>query len=194
MGLGTQMIAWDERFCALLVERGFHVIRFDNRDVGKSSQIKAKPPTLKQLVLRDKSAASYTLSDMADDAVGLLDHLGIARAHVVGASMGGMIAQTIAIEYPERVLSLVSIMSNEGGRLKGQPTPAGLALLLRPAPRDREAYLDHVEKLHTTIGSPGFPVDMEAVRARAAVGYERGVHRAGVARQMIAVGASPNRT
>jgi pimeloyl-ACP methyl ester carboxylesterase len=131
---------------------------------------------------------------MADDAVGLLDHLGVRRAHVVGASMGGMIAQTIAIAYPERVLSLVSIMSNEGGRLKGQPTPAGLALLLRSSPREREAYLDHVEKLYRTIGSPGFPADIEAVRERAAVGYERGVHPAGVARQMIAVGASPNRT
>ena len=194
MGLGTQMIAWDEAFCGMLVERGFHVVRFDNRDVGRSSRIKAAPPSLKQLALRDRKAASYTLSDMADDAVGLLDHLGVAKAHVVGASMGGMIAQTIAIEYPERVLSLVSIMSNEGGRLKGQPTPAGLALLLRRAPREREAYLDHVTKLVKAIGSPDYPVDEAVVRQRAAVGFERGIDPAGVARQMIAVAASPNRT
>jgi pimeloyl-ACP methyl ester carboxylesterase len=131
---------------------------------------------------------------MAADAVGLLDHLEVRRAHVVGASMGGMIAQTVAIEHPDRVLSLTSIMSNEGGRLKGQPTIAGMRLLLKAAPTEREAYLDHVEKLYKAIGSPGFPADLEAVRARAARGYERGGSRAGVARQLLAVGVSPNRT
>jgi pimeloyl-ACP methyl ester carboxylesterase len=100
----------------------------------------------------------------------------------------------VAIEYPDRVLSLTSIMSNEGGRLKGQPTIAGMRLLLSTAPRELEPYLDHVERLYRTIGSPGFPADIEAVRARARRGYERGIDRAGVARQMIAVGASPNRT
>jgi pimeloyl-ACP methyl ester carboxylesterase len=194
MGLGTQMIAWDERFCAMLVERGFHVVRYDNRDVGRSSQVDAPPPTLRQIMLRDKQAAAYTLSDMAADAVGLLDHLDVRRAHVVGASMGGMIAQTIAIEHPDRVLSLVSIMSNEGGRVKGQPTVLGMRMLLKAAPTEREAYLDHVVKLYQAIGSPGFPADIEAVRARAAVGFERGGSRAGVARQLLAVGASPNRT
>src|SRR3954470_9253181 len=112
MGLGTQMIGWHEEFCPTLAGRGFHVIRFDNRDIGRSTKLShLPPPTLRQIVLRDKRAAGYTLSDMAGDAVGLLDRLGIERAHVVGASMGGMIAQTIAIEPPERVLSLVSIMS-----------------------------------------------------------------------------------
>jgi pimeloyl-ACP methyl ester carboxylesterase len=194
MGLGTQMIAWDERFCGQLAERGFQVVRFDNRDVGRSSQVDKPPPTLRQIVLRDKGAAAYTLADMAADAVGLLDHLEVRQAHVVGASMGGMIAQTVAIEHPDRVLTLTSIMSNEGGRLKGQPTLAGMRLLLKAAPTERDAYLDHVEKLYKAIGSPGFPADPEAVRARAARGYERGGSRAGVARQLLAVGVSPNRT
>ena len=123
MGLATQMIAWHDDFCAELAGHGFHVIRFDNRDVGRSTAMRDLPvPTLRQLTLRSKKAAGYTLSDMAGDAVGLLDHLGVERAHVVGASMGGMIAQTIAIEHPERVLSLCSIMSNTGARWSGQPS------------------------------------------------------------------------
>ena len=195
MGLGTQMLAWDERFCAMLVEQGFHVVRYDNRDVGRSTWLKdVKPPTTKQLVLRDKSAASYTLADMARDAVGLLDHLDVRRAHVVGASMGGMIAQTLAIDHPDRVRSLVSIMSNEGGRLKGQATPTALRTLLTAAPRERDAYLDHVVKLYGVIGSPGYPTDPSEVRERAGIGFDRGVNPAGVARQMIAIVASPNRT
>lgn len=194
MGLGTQMLAWDERFCAMLVERGFHVLRYDNRDVGRSTKVDKRAPTLKQIVLRDKKAAAYTLSDMAADAVGLLDVLDVRRAHVVGASMGGMIAQTVAIEHPDRVLSLVSIMSNEGGRLKGQPTLAAYSVLLKPAPRERDAYLDHVVALYKKIGSPKYPADPAIVRARAEIGFDRGVHPAGVARQLLAVGASPNRT
>src|SRR3954454_16671695 len=117
MGLATQMIAWHDDFCAELTERGFFVIRFDNRDVGRSTAMRDLPvPTMRQLVLRERKAAGYTLSDMAADAIGLLDHLGIEKAHVVGASMGGMIAQTIAIEHADRVLSLASIMSNTGSR------------------------------------------------------------------------------
>ncbi len=193
MGLATQMLAWDERFCALLVERGFHVVRFDNRDVGRSTKVDAKPPTTRQIVMRDKRAAAYTLADMADDAIGLLDFLGVERAHVVGASMGGMIAQTMAIEYPERVLSLVVIMSNEGGRLKGQPALQAYPVLLGQAPREREAYADYVAKLYKMIGSPGFPADREAVRERARVAYDRGVSSAGAGRQLMAVIASPRR-
>jgi pimeloyl-ACP methyl ester carboxylesterase len=194
MGLATQMHAWDERFCAMLVERGFHVVRFDNRDVGRSSRVDARPPTIRQLALRDASAAAYTLSDMAADAVGLLDHLGVRRAHVVGASMGGMIAQTVAIEHPERVLSLVSIMSNEGGRLKGQPQLTVYPVLLRRAPADREAYIQHALKVMRTIGSPGFPFDEDGIRARAGLSFDRGISSAGAGRQMMAVVASPNRT
>ena len=194
MGLATQMHAWDERFCAQLVERGFHVVRFDNRDVGRSTKVKARPPTIKQMALRDKSAAAYTLSDMAADAVGLLDHLDVRRAHVVGASMGGMIAQTIAIEHPDRVLSLVSIMSNEGGRLKGQPQLTAYPVLLRRAPSDREAYIQHAIKVMKAIGSPGFPFDEAAIRERAGLSFDRGVSPAGAGRQIAAVLASPNRT
>jgi pimeloyl-ACP methyl ester carboxylesterase len=194
MGLATQMIAWDERFCAMLVERGFHVVRFDNRDVGRSTRVKGRPPTVKQIVLRDKKAASYSLRDMADDAVGLLDHLGVARAHVVGVSMGGMIAQTVAIEYPERVLSLVVIMSNEGGRMKGQPALQAYPVLLGTAPKERDAYADYVAKLYGIIGSPGFPADPDAVRDRARIAFDRGVSSAGAGRQLMAVIASPNRT
>jgi pimeloyl-ACP methyl ester carboxylesterase len=194
MGLATQMLAWDEHFCAMLVERGFHVVRFDNRDVGRSARVKAAPPTTKQIVLRDKNAAAYTLSDMADDAIGLLDHLGVARAHVVGASMGGMIAQTMAIEYPERVLSLVVIMSNEGGRMKGQPALKAYPVLLGKAPSGRDAYADYVAKIYGIIGSPGFPADREAVRQRAKIAFDRGVSSAGAGRQLMAVIASPNRT
>jgi pimeloyl-ACP methyl ester carboxylesterase len=194
MGLATQMLAWDERFCAELVERGFHVVRYDNRDVGRSTKVRGRPGTFRQLVLRDKSAATYTLSDMADDAIGLLDHLGVRSAHVLGASMGGMIAQTIAIEHPERVLSLVSIMSNEGGRLNGQPALGVYRVLLARPPEGREAYADHTVKLLEMIGSPGFARDDDAVRERARIAYDRGIHPAGSGRQLMAVAASPNRT
>lgn len=194
MGLGTQMLAWDERFCGMLVGRGFHVVRFDNRDCGRSSRVDRPPPSLKAIALRDKKAAAYSLSDMADDAVGLLDAIGVQRAHVVGASMGGMIAQTVAIEHPDRVLSLVSIMSNEGGRLKGQPTLGAYPMLLKAAPKDREAYLDHVQKLYKMIGSPGYPADPAVVRERAAAGFDRGVTSAGTGRQMMAIITAANRT
>jgi pimeloyl-ACP methyl ester carboxylesterase len=193
MGLATQMIAWDERFCAMLVERGFHVVRFDNRDVGRSSRMKGAPPTLGQLVARSKKAARYTLSDMAADAVSLLDHLGIERAHVVGASMGGMIAQTMAIEHPGRVLSLVSIMSNAGGRLRGQPKLAVYPALLKRAPAEREAYAQYTAKTYAMIGSPGFERDDEAVAERGRRAFDRGVSAAGSGRQLAAVLAGPPR-
>ena len=139
MGLGTQMLGWRAAFCARLAERGFHVIRYDNRDVGRSTKFSAhRPPTAGQLLRRDASAAAYTLADMADDGAGLLDCLRIDRAHVVGASMGGMIAQTIAIRHPDRVLSLASIMSNTGARVSattvGATPPARHASSLRSSP------------------------------------------------------------
>src|SRR5215216_6794004 len=128
MGLGTQMIAWPEGFCRQLAGRGFFVIRYDNRDIGRSTHMRQyRPPTIRQLLLRDKSAAKYSLADMAADGMGLLDHLGIERAHVAGASMGGMIAQTMAVRYPDRVLSLASIMSNTGHRWKGTPGLRGIS-------------------------------------------------------------------
>src|SRR4051794_38145028 len=141
MGLGTQMVAWPEDFCTALAQRGFYVIRHDNRDIGRSTHLDgAKRPTTVQLLKRDKDAAAYTLADMATDSIGVLDHLGIEQAHIVGASMGGMIAQTIAIRYPERTLSLVSIMSNTGSFWSGQPALSLYTALLTPAPRERDAF------------------------------------------------------
>src|SRR3954453_20680491 len=155
MGLATQMLGWREDFCPRPPPPGFHVVRYDNRDVGRSTRFSQhRPPTAAQIVRRDARAAAYTLDDMADDGVGLLDCLGVARAHVVGASMGGMIAQTIAIRHPDRVLSLVSIMSNTGSRWTGQPSLGVYSVLLKRAPRDREGYVAHQLKVLEQIGSP----------------------------------------
>src|SRR3954451_3945908 len=130
MGLGAQMIVWDTEFCQQLADRGFFVIRFDNRDVGLSTHFDDAPvPDIAAAMQGDTSSASYTLSDMASDAAGLLDALGIRAAHIVGASMGGMIAQTFAIEHPDKTLSLCSIMSTTGDTAVGQPTPEALAML-----------------------------------------------------------------
>src|SRR4051794_9971787 len=139
MGLGTQMVAWHDDFCRQLAGHGFFVIRHDNRDIGRSSRVEGRAPSLWQLLRRDPRAATYTLAEMAGDSLGVLDALGIERAHVVGASMGGMIAQTVAIRHPERVLSLVSIMSNTGSFWSGQPPLSLYAVLLKPAPSDRDA-------------------------------------------------------
>jgi len=137
MGLGMQLIHWDLELCEQLAEQGFHVIRFDNRDAGHSTQIDAPVPDIRRAMLGLRTDAPYLLSDMAGDAVGLLDELGIEGAHVVGASMGGMIAQTMAIEHPERVLSLVSIMSTTGNRRIGLPKLRVWGVLMRQAPRER---------------------------------------------------------
>ena len=195
MGLATQMIAWHDEFCSELAGRGFHVIRFDNRDVGRSSAMRDLPvPSLRQLALRSKGAAGYTLSDMAADAVGLLDELGIERAHVAGASMGGMIAQTIAIEHPDRVLSLASIMSNTGARFSGQPRLATYRVLLGVPPKERDAFVEHVVKTYKVIGSPGFERDEDDLRRIAGLSYDRGRNPAGSGRQLGAIIASGDRT
>ena len=192
MGLGTQMLGWNEEFCATLADRGFHVIRFDNRDIGRSTYLRDLPvPRLRHLIAR--RGASYSLSDMAADAVGLLDQLEIDRAHVVGASMGGMIAQTIAIEHPDRALSLVSIMSNTGSRITGQPSPRVLPLFLSPMPRGRDAYVERLMKLYGLIGSPGFTRDKEEMRRDFGRAYDRGVNPAGNLRQLAAIQTAPHR-
>src|SRR5919198_1658754 len=159
MGLATQMLGWHEDFCASLAERGHFVIRFDNRDIGRSSVVPGRPPTLWQLARRSRRAAAYTLEDMAADGIGLLDHLGVERAHVVGASMGGMIAQTLAARRPERTLSLASIMSSTGSRWRGQPALRTYSKFLRPMPGDREGYIEQAAGLFAWIGSPGFDRD-----------------------------------
>ena len=194
MGLGTQMLGWHEDFCATLAGRGFFVIRYDNRDVGRSSSMAGRPPTPLQLLARSKKAAGYTLDDMAADGVGLLDALGVDRAHVVGASMGGMIAQTIAARHPERVLSLASIMSNTGARFSGQPALRTYGVLLRPAPRDRAGYVEHTVRAFRAIGSPGFPRDEAELRDMAGRSYDRGHDPAGAGRQLAAIIASGDRT
>jgi pimeloyl-ACP methyl ester carboxylesterase len=193
MGLATQMIGWNDEFCELLATEGFHVVRFDNRDCGRSTHVKTRAPTIGQLARRSKKAASYTLADMADDAVGLLDHLGVERAHVCGASMGGMIAQTVAIRHPERVASLVSIMSNTGARLSGQPALALYPVLFKAAPDEREAFADHIVQVFEKIGSPGFESDPEGIRDMALLSYDRGRDAAAPGRQLAAIIASPGR-
>ena len=195
MGLGTQMIAWQEEFCAELAGRGFHVIRFDNRDVGRSTSLDhVKPPTRGEILRRRPRLPAYTLSDMAADAAGLLDCLEIKAAHVVGASMGGMIAQMLAAEQPERVLSLVSIMSTTGSVFVGQPALRLYPYLLRPPPRERDAYVDAMVLLFGAIGGPGFHRDEEDLRRLAALSYERGINHHGTERQIAAILASGNRT
>ena len=194
MGLGTQMVAWHDDFCGELAGRGFHVIRFDNRDVGRSSKLRGRPPTLREMLTRRPRNPAYTLDDMADDAAGLLDELGIEAAHVVGASMGGMIAQQLAVRHPERVLSLVSIMSTTGGRRVGQASYRLYGVLTRRPPSDRDAFADYFERMYKAIGSPGFPRDEKEVRALALRSYDRGYNPSGTGRQLAAILASGDRT
>jgi pimeloyl-ACP methyl ester carboxylesterase len=194
MGLGTQMIGWPEEFCEQLAARGFHVVRFDNRDVGRSTRINGRPPRPRQLITRKIEPVLYTLSDMARDAAGLMRKLEIAPAHVVGASMGGMIAQTVAAEHPESVRSLVSIMSNTGNRWKGQPAFGVYRYLLRQAPSDREGFIEYTTRLFEAIGSRGLPFDRDRVRDMVARSYDRGRDPAGPGRQLGAIIASGDRT
>ena len=194
MGLGVQMLGWDAELCQLLAVEGFRVVRFDNRDVGRSSRYEGPVPDWTALAAGDGSSASYLLDDMAGDCVTLLDHLGIDRVHLVGASLGGMIAQTLAIREPERVLSLASIMSTTGDRSVGQPHPEGLAQLFDAPPNDREGLADWAVRNWAVIGSPGYEADEERVRERARRSFDRGYNPAGTGRQLAAVIASGDRT
>ncbi len=194
MGLGTQMVAWQEDFCCELAGRGFHVVRFDNRDVGRSTHLSGRPPSIPQLLRRSRRAARYTLGDMADDAAGLLSKLDLAPAHVIGASMGGMIAQTLAARHREMVRSLVSIMSSTGSLRSGQPSLRVYPVFLRRPARGREAFIAHMERLFAAIGSTGLPQDLEGVRAIAAASYDRDHDPEGAGRQLAAIIASGDRT
>jgi pimeloyl-ACP methyl ester carboxylesterase len=194
MGLGTQLIHWDLELCELFAEQGFYVIRFDNRDAGRSTYIDAPVPDIKRAMAGLRIDAPYLLDDMADDAFGLLDHLGIEAAHVAGASMGGMIAQTMALRRPERVLSLTSIMSTTGERRAGRPKLRVWGVLLRRAPRDKDAAVEYFVRVFRLIGSKGFPVDEDRIRALAAEAYDRGHSPAGTGRQLAAIMASGDRT
>jgi pimeloyl-ACP methyl ester carboxylesterase len=194
MGLGTQLIHWDLELCERFAERGFHVIRFDNRDAGHSTYIDAPVPNIRRAMAGLRIDAPYLLDDMADDAFGLLDHLGIQAAHVAGVSMGGMIAQTMAIRRPERVLSLTSIMSTTGERRVGRPKLRVWGVLLRRAPTDKDAAVEYFVRVFRMIGSKGFPADEDRIRTLAAEAYDRGHSPAGTGRQLAAIMASGNRT
>jgi pimeloyl-ACP methyl ester carboxylesterase len=200
MGLGMQLVGWPDAFCQGLIERGFRIIRFDNRDSGLSSKIRVRrqPNLVAALAaswLRLPVRSPYTLDEMAADAVGLLHALDIPRAHVVGLSMGGMIAQVVAARYPERVLSLTSIMSSSGSRKVSQPRPdAKRALLSKPRdPADPESVVEHLVRFFGVIGSPAFPTDRAALREQVAHSVRRGHHPAGVTRQLVAILASGDR-
>ena len=198
MGLGAQMILWRDDFCQMLVDRGYRVIRFDNRDIGRSTWLDhLGVPNVMALMSAAASGqpaeAPYRLADMAADTAGLLDALGIERAHIVGASMGGMIAQTFAIQYPQRTLSLASIMSSTGDPTLPPPRPDAMSVLLAPQPTSREEAIERGVFIFRTIGSPKY-FDEAEIRELAARSFDRGVNPAGVMRQLAAILASGNRT
>jgi len=196
MGLGAQLTLWSPGFVSELLERGFRVIRFDNRDVGLSTKTAGDPPDVMALYAKAMAGqpvdAPYTLSTMADDAVGLLDALDIPAAHVVGASMGGMIAQMIAIEHADRVLSLTSIMSTTGASDIGQPDPEAMMALLTPPPTDRDGAIAATVDTSRIIGGSLF--DADEARARAAEAYDRCFNPAGPAFHIAAIAATGDRT
>jgi len=200
MGLGMQLVSWPDAFCEALVQRGFRVIRFDNRDSGLSTHmtVRKRPGLLRTLVgsaVGWPPRVPYTLADMADDSAALLDALGIAQAHIVGASMGGMIAQLLAVRHPAKVLSLTSIMSSSGNpRLSRPKAHAMRALLSRPAePGNPESVVEHLIGVFGVIGSPGFPIAREQLRRQIAAGVRRAYHPAGTVNQLLAVIASGDR-
>jgi pimeloyl-ACP methyl ester carboxylesterase len=193
MGLGAQMIYWDRAFCELLGDRGYRVIRFDNRDVGRSTYVRAPVPRRASMLVGTGRPA-YSLDDLAGDAVGLLDALEIDSAHVVGASMGGMIAQAIGCRHPDRLRSLALIMTHSGRRTTARPTWRALgALLARPA-RGRDEMIETMVRVFKVIGSPGYPMDEPRFRALAGAAWDRGYNPAGAARQLHAITASGDRT
>ena len=198
MGLGAQMIHWDDDFCRQLAGRGFRVIRFDNRDIGQSSKLsggkKLSPLELLKLrFLKIPVAAPYKLSDMAQDTVALMDALKIRSAHLVGASMGGMIAQEIAITFPERVRSLTSIMSTTGNPKIPPPTREATAVLMAPPVATRDEYLARFAQTWKVLRVGSFPEDEALDRSRAERTFERGLNPAGVGRQLRAILASGSR-
>jgi pimeloyl-ACP methyl ester carboxylesterase len=198
IGLGGQLIHWDADICRDLAERGYYVIRFDNRDLGLSTRFEeAGVPNLMdifgKLTKGEKVKPPYTIEDMADDAVGLLDALGVRKAHICGMSMGGMIAQTIAIRHPSRLLSLTSIYSSTGNPELPQPKPEVMGLLITPPPIEREANIEHMLNVFKTIAGPGFPVDEKWTRKILAESYDRCFYPQGEARQLVAILTQDNR-
>jgi len=197
MGLAGHLTWWDDDLCRLLAHAGFHVIRYDNRDMGHSTRLReprVNRRTLVRAFLGRRVRIPYTLQDLADDAFGLLDHLGITSAHVVGVSMGGMIAQTMALSHPDRVRTLTSVMSTTGRRTVGWQDPRLFPRLLKPTPRDIEAYVAANVAFWLLIGSPGYPLGEDYFSRRARLTWERGTNPAGVMRQILAVLTQPDRT
>ncbi len=196
MGLGGPMTWWHPTFCQLLADAGFYVIRFDNRDSGRSSRVSGR--INRRMIVRSfaglKARTPYSMQDMADDGFALLDHLGLSAAHVVGISMGGMIAQTMALSNSARVLSLTSIMASTGRRSVGWQDPRLLPMMLARRASSRDAYVQSAARMWQIIGSPWYPDTAEAVQARAAQTWDRGVSAAGVARQIGAVVTQPDRS
>jgi pimeloyl-ACP methyl ester carboxylesterase len=198
MGLGAQMILWEEEFIGLFVDRGYRVTRFDNRDVGLSSKLDhAGPANVMQVMAQTRSGETpdvpYTLDDMADDTAGLLDALEIERSHVVGASMGGMIAQTLAIRHPRRVRSMVSIMSSTGNPELPPAKPEAMALLMRPPAADRESAIENGVESRKLLSGSAHPFDEERARRNTALAYDRCFYPAGQSRQTAAIIAHGNR-
>ena len=197
MGLGAPMTWWPVELCRQLVDEGFYVVRFDNRDTGRSTKLRRHRVTQRDLVrafFRQRVRVPYSLRDMADDAVALLEHLGIPAAHVAGVSMGGMIAQTMTIAHPDRVLSLTSIMSTTGARRTGYQDPLLMPQLLRRQGRTREEYVEGAVAFGRLIGSPAYRGSDEAARARARETYDRGICLSGTMRQMLAIVTQRDRT
>ena len=195
MGLNMQMTAWEPEFCTRLADRGFSVIRFDNRDIGLSTHFDSvPPPSLGAVLGGDHSQVPYLLADLADDAAGLLTALGIRTAHVVGVSMGGMIAQELLLRHPDKLLSVCSIMSTTGAAEVGQPSPDALAALLKPAATNREEAVTGGVATWRVLQSPAYPQTEEYLRSQEAAFYDRSHHPAGTARQIAAIRASPDRT
>ncbi len=195
MGLGGPMTWWDPELCQALAERGFYVIRYDNRDTGRSSRAAGR--VTRSMLVRAfagrRVRAPYSMEDMAGDAFGLLDHLGLESAHVAGVSMGGMIAQTMTITHPRRVRSLTSIMSTTGKRSVGWQHPSLLPSLLMARGPGRDEYIKTSAAFWKLIGSPSYPQTPEKVESRAGETFDRGVSRSGVTRQMMAVLTQANR-
>jgi pimeloyl-ACP methyl ester carboxylesterase len=198
MGLAAQMIAWDEGFCTQLAARGYWVVRFDNRDAGRSTRLDAAgTPNVAAAMMATMQGlpvqAPYLLSDMADDVIGLMEALDIAQAHVVGASMGGAIAQTLAIEHPERIRTLTSIMSTTSSPDLPAPTPDAMKVLFTPAPLDLNAYLENYVRTWNVLRAAVSHLDEARDLDRARRIFERGINPSGVARQMLAMIASGSR-
>jgi pimeloyl-ACP methyl ester carboxylesterase len=194
MGLGAQLTAWPEGFVDGLRKRGFFVIRFDNRDSGLSTKFEGLPDVAALFTGADHSSAPYRVEDMADDAAALLTELGIAKTHVVGVSMGGMITQALVINHPDLFLTACSIMSTTGDRAVGAPTGDAMTALLRPVATSRDEAIEASVEGSRAIGSPAYPTEERLLRVRAGAAFDRSYCPEGTARQLAAILASPDRT